>query len=165
MGVEEMGQVYSPCSVTYEGPKDEVSEPRSLSPVSSGQELWVGKEGQTLQPDLALLSQAVGKGAVGAEGNWAPFTYLLTLQTSYSPFLPTPSAKAFALNFTEIKAALSRQLPHLPTTISTACPASHLPPLPETEDLFSGLDQPFHLGSVPCPLLHIHSFHSTRSCP
>lgn len=52
MGVEEVGRVYSPCSGTYEGLKDEVSEPCSLppSPASSGRELCntVARPGSTL---------------------------------------------------------------------------------------------------------------------
>lgn len=109
----------------------------------------MGKEGQTLQPDLVLLSRAVGKGAVGAEGNWALFIYLLTLQTSYSPFLPSPSAKAFALKITEIKATLSRELPHLPAPTSTACPASS--PMRQGSPLWPWPTLPSGLCPLPSP--------------
>lgn len=58
--------VFAMLSHKGEGLSDEVSEPGFLSPagVSSGQELWVWKEGQTLQSGLLLWPQAVGQ-AVG----------------------------------------------------------------------------------------------------
>lgn len=103
-----------------------------------------------MPPDLTPLPRAVGKGAVGA----APlreaglshhvllflglesehFTHslnasnlLLTIPSHSLQLTPLPS------NFTDTKAAIKRELPHLLTPTFAACLASHVPPSRETE--------------------------------